>query len=86
MKIEIESVFDAGTINTSQFVQIATDHSKAAYASLLQVPDSEQANKLGEALGELLFPERSREAGEKPQRLKGAAGRGRHIRRWHSWD
>ena len=58
MKIEIESVFDAGTINTSQFVQIATDHSKAAYASLLQVPDSEQANKLGEALGELLFPEK----------------------------
>ena len=35
MKIEDESVFDTGTISSSQFAEIATDHNKAAYASLI---------------------------------------------------
>ena len=69
MKVEIESTSHAGTTISTQLAQNARDYSKAAYASLLQVPDSEQAIQLGEALGELLFPEEvERGRGRPPDR------------------
>jgi hypothetical protein len=52
----------------------ASDYSKAAYASLLQVPTSEEAYGLGEALGQLLFIEKGKRGRGRPSDHKAGAG------------
>jgi hypothetical protein len=51
----------------------AKDYSKAAYASLLQRPVTEEAHRLGETLGELLFPEKTERSRGRPSDHKAAA-------------
>src|SRR5262245_43421226 len=51
----------------------AGDYSKAAYASLLQLPTSEEAYRLGDALGQRLFPEKGKRGRGRPSNHKARA-------------